>query len=283
MHRAHVRIPDVFVPDGAPLRRAFQRTTHLGIGAHPDDLEILAIHGILACFGRKDRSFLGIVLTDGAGAPRSGKFKRLSGPKYVELRKKEQQRAAVLGRYSAVVQLGYASPQIKSPSRSRCLEDLMWILAQTKPDVIYTHSLADSHDTHMATTLTVVRALRKLKPRGWPKKFYGCEVWRSLDWLPENRKVALNVSARPDLATKLLRVFKSQISGGKQYDLAVSGRRKANATFAESHAVDRAAQITFAMDLMPLLRNSSLSPSQFTSQLVGELQKQVQTRIVKIR
>ena len=37
---------DVYVPDGEPEESALARTTHLGIGAHQDDLEIMAISGI---------------------------------------------------------------------------------------------------------------------------------------------------------------------------------------------------------------------------------------------
>jgi len=29
---------DIFVPDGTPVEAALARTTHLGIGAHQDDL-----------------------------------------------------------------------------------------------------------------------------------------------------------------------------------------------------------------------------------------------------
>ena len=36
----------VFVPDGLPVEDACRRVTHLGIGAHQDDIEIMAFHGI---------------------------------------------------------------------------------------------------------------------------------------------------------------------------------------------------------------------------------------------
>jgi hypothetical protein len=48
---------EVFVPDGAPPAAALARTTHLAIAAHADDVEMMALHGILACFGRPDRHF----------------------------------------------------------------------------------------------------------------------------------------------------------------------------------------------------------------------------------
>jgi hypothetical protein len=46
---------DTYVPDGRPLDEALARTTHLAVGAHQDDIEFMALHGIFACFGRADR------------------------------------------------------------------------------------------------------------------------------------------------------------------------------------------------------------------------------------
>jgi hypothetical protein len=63
---------DVFVPDGAEMPAALARTTHLCISAHQDDIEIMAYHGVAECFGRKDRWFSGVVVTNGAGSPRLG-------------------------------------------------------------------------------------------------------------------------------------------------------------------------------------------------------------------
>ena len=45
-------------------------TTHLGVGAHQDDLEFMALHGILECYQRPDRWFSGIMVTDGRGSSR---------------------------------------------------------------------------------------------------------------------------------------------------------------------------------------------------------------------
>ena len=40
---------ELFIPDGLGEQAALSRVTHLGIGAHEDDLEFMAYHGILAC------------------------------------------------------------------------------------------------------------------------------------------------------------------------------------------------------------------------------------------
>lgn len=52
---------DLYIPDERQTAvAALARTTHLCIGAHPDDIEAMAYHGIAACFGRSDRWFSGI-------------------------------------------------------------------------------------------------------------------------------------------------------------------------------------------------------------------------------
>ena len=66
-------------------------------------------------------------------------------------------------------------------------------------------------------------------------------------------KVVFDCSAHESLQAALLGVFDSQICGGKRYDLATMGRRKANATYFESHGVDEAQQLAYAMDLTPLV------------------------------
>jgi hypothetical protein len=107
----------------------------------------------------------------------------------------------------------------------------------------------------------------------------GCEVWRDLDWLLDADKVVLDSGRHPELATKLLAVFDSQISGGKRYDLAAIGRRLANATFHTSHATDQAAGITWAVDLTPVTRDGGPSLAEFTGALVNRLGSDVAQRL----
>ena len=65
---------DIFIPDEASLENALTRTTHLAIGAHSDDIEIMAYHGIVDCYGyrRKDKWFSGVTVTNGRGSSRVG-------------------------------------------------------------------------------------------------------------------------------------------------------------------------------------------------------------------
>ncbi len=273
---------DVFVPDGAPLAAALARTTHLCLAAHQDDIEIMAYHGIAECFGQLDRCFTGVVLTDGSGSPRAGKFAKFTDEEMKAVRRAEQRKAAKLGRYSAVIQLAHPSVLVKNAKSAAVAHDLASIFAHCSPHTVYLHNPADKHDTHVACFRRCIEALRKLPITRRPKVVYGCEVWRDLDWLGDAEKVALDVSANPKLAAKLVAVFQSQIAGGKRYDLATAGRRLANATFHTSHTTDRAAALTWAMDLTPLLRNGRLSVGKFALAGVERLRADIAKRIRRL-
>ena len=251
------------MPDGASLDEAFNRTSHLAIGAHSDDLEIMAYHGIVNCYGFGQQAnknwFTGITATDGRGSSRAGLYSQCSDEQMAEIRKEEQKQAAVVGRYSAVLQLGYSSDEIMDKEGSlRLKEDLLSILKQTKPRTVYTHNPADKHDTHIAVLYAAICAMRELPIDDRPEKILGCEVWRDLDWMPDEDKVTLDVSERENLANSLVGVFDSQITGGKRYDRAAVGRRYANATFFYAEGKDKAEQLTFAMDLTPVVHDQTI-------------------------
>ncbi|HLG20287.1 MAG TPA: PIG-L family deacetylase [Bdellovibrionota bacterium] len=279
-YRTHA---EIYVPDRTPEKEALARTTHLGIGAHADDLEIMAYHGIAECYRRKTRWFTSITCGDGAGSPRNGPYERMKLGQFKETRRREQRSAARIGRYSAAIQLDYPSAEIRNLRNGNIRSDLTTVLLRTRPRWIYTHNLADRHETHLAVVLHVLEALRSLGPKGWPRRLYGCEVWGSLDWLPGSQKVALDCSKHPLVSRKLLQVFRSQIGSGKRYDLATLGRRQANATYHHSESADAARGITFAMDLMPLLRNRRLNPLRYVSYMVERLERDLLSPLRALR
>ncbi len=272
---------DFFTPDGSDIERALYRTTHIGIGAHHDDLEILAYDGILKCFGDDDNNFLGVIASNGGGSPRSDIYGKISNEEMKKIRKKEQEKAAVIGGYSGIAFLDYTSTELKDANHNNCKEDIKTIICAAKPNIVYTHSLADKHDTHVAVAIRTIQALREVPNEMMPKEIYGCEVWRGLDWLSEGDKVAFDVSLRENLSLSLIGVFDSQISGGKRYDLATLGRRRANATYGDSHSVDTTQLVIFAHDLSPLLEDSSLSMAQYMTDYIERFKKDVANRIVK--
>ena len=274
---------EIFFPDPALSGEALESTTHLAIGAHQDDIEIMAFHGIVECYNTQPHGFTGITCSDGAGSPRRGAFAKLSDLEMQALRKTEQRQAAILGRYAAMIQLDYTTAASEDYRRSGLLEDLALILDSARPRKVYLHNPADKHPTHVACALAAIEALRALPPEGQPEKVYGCEVWRDLDWMPDEAKVALDVSGHTQLAEALLSVFDSQISGGKRYDLAVTGRRRANAVFHHSHLTDQAEELCFAMDLTPLIKAPAADPAayvgawidRFKADVIGKLSRQI--------
>jgi len=270
---------DVFIPDGAEVATALARTTHLAVGAHQDDLEFMALHGVLECFRRHDRWFCGTVCTNGGGSPRAGVYADCADEQMRAVRCVEQRTAASIGCYGAMLQLDHPSSVVKNAANPALRQDLVEILRATQPEVVYTHNPADKHDTHIGVMAAVVAALRTLPAEQQPKQVLGCEVWRDLDWLPDRRKVVLDVSRHENLATALNSVFDSQIAGGKRYDLAVMGRRRAHATFFESHGVDTAEMLTFAMDLMPLIQNPALTIASYVAGLVEEFKAEVKEKL----
>jgi LmbE family N-acetylglucosaminyl deacetylase len=273
---------EVYVPDGAAADAALSRTTHLAVAAHQDDIEIMAYHGILECFGKSDKGFAGVTVTNGSGSPRDGLYANYTDAEMQVVRRKEQKKAAVVGEYSAHVFLDYSSSAIKDAANTQVVEDLKKIIAASKPQVIYTHNLADKHDTHVATTLRVIRALRELPHEARPQHLYGCEVWRNLDWLNDDDKVIFNVEAHENLAMSLVGVFDSQVCGGKRYDLATMGRRRANATYLASHGVDESTSLIFGTDLTPLVEDKQLDPGEYTQGFINRFAKEVSSRIAKL-
>jgi LmbE family N-acetylglucosaminyl deacetylase len=271
---------DIFVPDTTlAIEAALQRTTHLCIAAHQDDIEFMAYHGVLECFGRKDRWFSGVIITDGAGSSRTGIYAAHTDAEMRAVRRTEQRKAAYVGEYSAQIQLHHPSSAAKNGANADIQADLAAILAHCAPRVVYLHQPADKHDTHIGAFSHALKALRALPPERRPEKVLGCEGWRDLDWMCDTDKQLLDTGARPNLAAALSGVFDSQISGGKRYDLGIIGRRLGHATMFQSHAADTTTGITWAMDLTPLVKNPALSIEAYTLAFIDRFRQDVVDRL----
>jgi LmbE family N-acetylglucosaminyl deacetylase len=274
---------EIFIPDNIPVDNALQRTTHLCVAAHQDDIEIMALHGILQCFGKSDKWFTGAVITNGSGSPRDDLYAQYTDEQMQVVRRVEQKKAAVIGEYAAQFLLDYASSDLRDPANADVVADTKAILLATRPEIVYTHNLTDKHDTHVSCALRVIRAIRELPEADRPETLYGCEVWRDLDWTVDEDKVPLDVAAHENLAAALLGVFDSQICGGKRYDLATMGRWQANATYFASHGTDDTTYLSFAMDMTPLMRDASLDPAEFALAHIRRFQDEVVHRLEKLR
>jgi LmbE family N-acetylglucosaminyl deacetylase len=225
---------DLFIPDGLAEDEAIGRTTHLGIGAHQDDLEFMAFHGIAECFYSTEKWFGGITCTDGAGSSHDGPYAGVSPSELSAIRMQEQCTAALAGRYSFMSQLCYPSNEITRPIGSPLVSDLVSLFCRMKPSIIYTHNPADKHETHLRVLVAVLEALR---------------------------------------------LFDSQIAGGKRYDLAVAGRRRANATLLDSHSGDALTEAAFVMDLSPLIGVASSDLVDFTLGHVDRFREDIRTKL----
>jgi len=272
----------IYVPDDVSAAEALARTTHLAVGAHQDDIPIMAHDGILQCFGRDDLWLLGITVTNGAGSPRSGPYADYSDAQMRNVRTDEEKKAARIGEYSAAVLLDYPAAATRADSSDEITTDLAALIAAAQPTVVYTHNLADKHDDHVAVALRTLDAIRRLPEDGRPAAVYGCEVWRDLDWMIDSDKVRFDVTDRRNLEAALLGVYDSQISGGKRYDLATAGRRLAHATFAGMRSVDTAEAIIYAMDLTPLIAPNPPDTVTYVADHIERLRQDTSDRIRRL-
>ena len=110
----------------------------------------MAFHGILACFGVPDKHFMGVVVTDGAGSPRDGIYASYTDEQMRAVRKHGTEESSLRRRVSAVAFLDHPSSAVKNPGNAGPKEDLKALLSAMRPEVVYTHNLADKHDTHVS-------------------------------------------------------------------------------------------------------------------------------------
>lgn len=273
---------DIFVPNGSAADAALARTTHLCVIAHQDDIEINAYPAVAECYGRSDRFFTGVVVTNGAGSPRSGPFANFTDEQMKQVRIEEQREAARIGQYNLQLQLAHPSADVKKPGNAAVLSDLRAIFAGCRPQTVYLHQPLDKHDTHVGVLLRSLEAIRSLPQNQRPARVLGVEAWRGLDWLMDDEKIPMDCSAYPQLALELIQVFKSQVVGGKRYDTASIGRRQANATFHSSHSTDAFTEVAWAVDLTPLVTDDTLSVEAFTLARIERLRADVAGRLKKM-
>ena len=274
--KLHAPEAEIVVAEGDEVDAALSRTRILGVGAHPDDLELMSWHAIAS--GRAHGSYSGVVVADGADSPRKDDDADARRQDLTRTRRDEQRRAARVGGYAACVLLGYPSAAIKHAHNAGLVADLAALLAVTRPEVVYTHSPCDFHDTHVAVALHVIAAARTLPIEARPRALYGCEVWGGLDWLAAPERVAFDVGAAVELGERLVAVFTSQLHG-KRYDVAALGRRRANEVFLEPHSVDRHEATELALDLSALLREPAPDVHAFVMELLGRTRDAISARI----
>lgn len=226
--------------------------THIVVAAHQDDIEIMCGDGIAKCYNTNEKGLVAVIVSNGEGSPRDGKYKQYTNEQMIRQRRIEQINAGKLGQYSRIIFLNYKSNEIQTGTEE-IVRDLCEIILHYKCRILYTHNPADKHKTHIGVLKNTIKALKKVPEEYRPEKVYGCECWRDLDWLCDEEKVIFDLSGYGRLLRKILGMHKSQIAGGKRYDIAVDGRRKANATFYKSHSVDNILLASFGLDMTELM------------------------------
>lgn len=247
----HNKKSQLIIPKGNEALK-LSSTTHLGIGAHPDDNEIKGYHGIGTCYKKDDQWYMGVVLTDGAGGTKNGVYAALSSNDLIAVRRRELEMASNIGDFLALANLNYTSDELKESRRGDVTEDLIHILEETQPEIVYVHNLFDEHDTHVAAALSSIDALREVSSVFKPKHVYGCEVTEGLDWYSD--KVRLDVSMHPEIARAILYIFISQSDISRNYPHATLSRWDANAVFDRDNK-EGPSSICFAMELTELVHD----------------------------
>ena len=265
-----------------PKNRNTKPVKYLCICAHQDDNEIMAMDGVMKGIRSRNYSFALVVTADGGGSSRTGEFKDYTDEMMKEVRIKEQQEASEIGKYHSLYLLNYPSKDIKDKNNTDIVEEYKAIIKELKPEVIYTHSVLDKHPTHLGVAVKVIQAIRELPKEYQPKVFYGCEVWRGLDWINDDKKIGFDLSRNVKLQKKILDVFKSQIAGGKEYTKASIGRRYANATYFQSHSVDTYKLVNYGIDMRPLIKDKNLSIKEFALSYVEDLRNEISNELGKL-
>jgi len=238
----------IFIPSGQEPAEALAKASHLCLAAHPDDAELMALAGILEA--RPRQGFACVVMADGASGPDAR-------PGLAETRAEEACRAAEAGGYAALILLSHSSSQVKDPKQMALAKDLDQVLRHCHPTKAYLHQPFDRHPTHQAACLRSLEALRRQPPSRRPSQVIGCEVWGSLDWVPEPWRLAQPLSGHVELAQALAACFPSQ-TRDKAYAEALLGRLRANATFDQSHEADKVTGLSLGMDLKPMLEGPGI-------------------------
>lgn len=264
--------------NNASIEDILERTTHLCIAAHPDDVEIMAFHGINECFLSESNYFTAVIVTDGRGGERCKSYSAMSDDEFINVRKQEQIKASLIGEYNAVIFLNHSSEILKNNQHDRAIIDILNILNLSKPRYIYTHSPFDNHNTHTAVCNSLIVAAKLYENYSTIRNIYGCEVWGSLDWLPVTRKVGLDVSSNINLQRALLGVFDTQMARGKFFDEASIGKRKYNATFESALSEDRSLGLTYAIELKKTLEPTETLQS-FITNVINEFSLQVKKNL----
>ncbi len=247
------------------LQRVLQHATDVSVGAHQDDVEIMAGPMMLDTVKAPNKQWLSVIVTDGAASKSvlNGCATELSPKQLTDMRQLEQRKAAKLAN-APVIQLKYPSATVNGHmgvgKKNEAAYALGTLFAAT-PNVerVFGHNPLDKHPTHIAVFAAQTAALRAAKP---PKleKAYGMEVWGGLTGLPESMLSVFEVGN--DHLVKLqqiIEVFQSQILGqGRDYATGTIARIRGHGAYVSSpHLPNPPAGMVIGIDVTDFTRGQS--------------------------
>jgi LmbE family N-acetylglucosaminyl deacetylase len=167
----------------------------VAVGAHPDDIE-LGCGGALLAHRRAGDQVTLLVMTDGS-----------IGPQGTNSRREEQAEAArLLG--AELVWGGFRDGAV--PDGVEAVSRIQNLIDEVGADIVYTHSLHDTHQDHRATARATFAAARRVS------RVLSYEAPSSVDFTPV---VYLDIDGLVEAKLELVRAHLSQVLGCGLVDL----------------------------------------------------------------
>lgn len=250
-------------------------TNLLAIGAHHDDIEVMAMDGILKAYGSKKYSFYACVLSDGVNCVKSGKYAELTDKEMIETRNQEQTRASQIGEYADLKMLKYSQEDIENDEKGKIVKEIRQMILDIKPDIVYTHNIFDKSPMHKMTCKRVIEAILGLEEEDRPRLVYGCEIFRSLDWLPDKYKVVFDLSENKELQSRLIGVYDTRAEQARNYNKAIVGRKIAHAIFGTQNTdIEEEKLIWYGINLTPVIAKN-IDLKDYCTRILSDYNKEM--------
>ncbi len=228
-------------------------TNLLAIASHHDDIELMAMDGVLKAYGSKKYAFYACVVGDASNCNKIGKYADCSDKELMETRNQEQARASQIGEYEDLILLKKSQSDIEDLDNTTIVKELQKIILDINPDVVYTHNIFDRNLSHVRLALKVIEAILALPEESRPRLLYGCEIFRSLDWLPERYRVNFDISDNKEIQSRLIGVYDTMAEHSQNFAKAVVGRKLSNATFLGDKMGEEDKMLWFGLNLTPVI------------------------------
>lgn len=179
----------------------------LGVGAHPDDLELFCA-GTLAKYAKKGDEVVMAVVTNGEVGSST-----LSKEEIAKIRKEEAKAAAsIIG--AKLVWMNFPDEFLFDNKKSRL--EFINMIRQARPDIIFTHFPGDYHPDHRITgeiirdiqgMVTIPNIKTKFMPCDKIPEIYFMDITDRVNFLPEKY---VNITKTFNIKKKMLAEHKSQ-------------------------------------------------------------------------